>query len=81
MTETNETDFHKCGKVDCFRKVSPASRYCCTPCADAAEAPAPFEIEPFDPALHPFLCHSRECEGRKDQRGEYTFREVERMGL
>ena len=69
-------EYHKCGKPDCFRKVSPASRYCCHSCSTAAEAAAPYEIEPYAPGMHWVLCHSKECEERKDQRGEYTVWEA-----
>jgi hypothetical protein len=65
-------EYHKCGKPDCLRKVSLASRYCCPSCSTAAEAPAPYEIEPHDPAQHPILVHSAECEKRRNQRGEYS---------
>ena len=71
--------FTKCGKPDCFRKVSPASAYCCGSCTAAAERG--FEIEPHDPAVHPFLCHSADCEQRKAERGEFTFAEVQALGL
>lgn len=69
--------FHKCGKPDCLRKVSLASRYCCLSCSTAAEASAPYEIEPYNPAVHPFMTHSRECEERAAQRGEYSVFEAD----
>lgn len=65
-------EFAKCAKPDCYRKVSPASRYCCTPCSTAAEAAAPYEIEPYSPDLHWIHCHSGGCERRKAERGEFT---------
>jgi len=68
------SDYHKCGKPDCMRLVSQVSRYCCHACATAAEAPAPYEIEPYDPALHWILCHSQGCEERSAERGECTAR-------
>jgi hypothetical protein len=64
--------YHKCGKPDCIRKVSQASRYCCPPCSAAAEAPAPYELEPYSADLHPILCHSRECDDRSAERGLCT---------
>ena len=67
--------YHKCFKPDCMRKVSLGSRYCCGSCATAGEAPAPFELEPYSPALHPVLCHSQSCEERAAERGEYTWAE------
>lgn len=69
-------EYHKCGKPDCLRKVSLGSRYCCHSCSTAAEARAPYEIEPYDPAAHWMLVHSKECEGRKAERGEYTVFEA-----
>ena len=69
-------DFHKCAKPDCFRKVTLASLYCCTACTTAAEARAPYELEPYSPALHWILCHSQQCEERSAERGgEYTWAE------
>jgi len=73
------TEYHKCAKPDCFRKVSLASLYCCTACTTAAEARAPYELEPYSPALHPILCHSKSCDERSAERGEYTWAEVARM--
>jgi hypothetical protein len=70
-------EFHKCGKPDCLRKVSLGSVYCCPSCATAAEASAPYEIEPYDPDVHPLLMHSKECEERAAQRGEYSALEAD----
>jgi hypothetical protein len=70
-------EYRPCGKPDCLRKVSPASRYCCGSCAMAAEAKAPYEIEPYAPAMHPILCHGKGCEERKAQRGEYSAIEAD----
>ena len=63
------TEYRKCGKPDCFRKVSPSSLYCCHPCTTAAQAPAPYEIEPYSADLHPILCHSQSCDERSAERG------------
>lgn len=65
-------DFAKCAKPDCRRKVMLSSHYCCTSCATAAEAPAPYEIEPYDPDAYWILTHSRGCEERSAERGEWT---------
>lgn len=69
------SDYRKCFKPDCMRKVSPASRYCCHPCATAAEAPAPYEIESYRPGAHWVLVHSQGCEERSAERGECTWAE------
>ena len=70
------TEFFKCRKPDCMRKVKPGIWYCCPACSTAAEASAPYELEPYDPALHPILCHSQPCEERSAERGgEYTWAE------
>ena len=70
------TEYHKCRKPDCMRKVKPGIWYCCTACSTAAEASAPYELEPYDPALHWILCHSQQCEERSAERGgEYTWAE------
>ena len=68
-------DYRKCFKPDCMRKVSPVSRYCCHSCTVAAEAAAPYEIEPYDPAVHWVLVHSESCEKRAAERGECTWAE------
>jgi hypothetical protein len=75
------TDYHKCRKPDCFRKVSLSSLYCCTACTAAAEAPAPYEIEPYRPGVHWIHVHSQSCEERAAERGEYTWAEVVQMGV
>jgi hypothetical protein len=69
------TEFRKCFKPDCMRKVSPSSRYCCHPCTIAAEAPAPYEIEPYRPGEHWIHVHSESCEKRAAERGECTWAE------
>ena len=69
-------DYKKCGKPDCYRKVSQSSLYCCYSCVKAAETPAPYEIEPYSPALHPILCHSESCEDRSRERGEFSVWDV-----
>ena len=76
---TSMPEYHKCAKPDCFRKVGLASLYCCTACTTAAEASAPYELEPYDPALHWILCHRQSCGERSAERGEYTWAEVARM--
>lgn len=63
------TEYRKCGKPDCYRKVSQSSLYCCHPCIKAAEAPAPYEIEPYRPGEHWVLVHSKGCEERSAERG------------
>ena len=69
-------EFEKCRKPDCMRKVKPGIEYCCHACSTAAEASAPYELEPYDPALHWILCHSQQCEERSAERGgEYTWAE------
>lgn len=70
-------EYRPCRKPDCLRKVSLNSLYCCHACTTAGEASAPYEIEPYAPGLHWVLCHSAECEERKNQRGEYTVFEAE----
>jgi hypothetical protein len=62
--------YGKCGKPDCRRKVKPGVAYCCTSCATAAQAPAPYELAPYDPASHWVLVHSKDCEERSAERGE-----------
>jgi hypothetical protein len=69
------SEFFKCRKPDCMRKVKPGIVYCCHACTVAAEAPAPYEIEPYDPASHWVLCHSQSCEQRSAERGECTWAE------
>jgi hypothetical protein len=73
------TEFFKCRKPDCMRKVKAGIWYCCPACVTAAVAPAPYEIEPYDPALHPILCHSQSCEKRSAERGECTSLEADLM--
>ena len=70
-------EFHKCGKPDCLRKISLGSVYCCLSCSKAAEASAPYEIEPYAPDVHYILCHSQSCEERSAERGEYTVFEAD----
>ena len=65
-------EFFKCFKPDCMRKVTPVSRYCCHACTVAAEAPAPYEIDPYRPGSHWVLTHSESCEKRAAERGECT---------
>jgi hypothetical protein len=73
-------EYHKCRKPDCFRKVSLASVFCCHPCATAAEARAPYEIEPYRPGERWIHVHSKECEERAAERGEYTAFEAALYG-
>ena len=70
-------DYRKCGKPDCMRKVSQSSLYCCHSCSTAAEAPAPYEIEPYRPGEHWVLVHSEGCEARSRERGEYSVWEAD----
>ena len=65
-------EYFKCRKPDCFRKVKGGIWYCCPACSNAAEASAPYEIEPYSTTLHPILCHSQSCEKRSAERGECT---------
>ena len=69
-------EFHKCRKPDCLRKVSLGSVYCCHSCSTAAEASAPYEIEPYRPGEHWVLVHSEGCEKRAAERGEYSVFEA-----
>jgi len=69
--------FGKCLKPDCLRKVKPGVAYCCTSCATAAQAPAPYEIAPYDPASHWVLVHGADCEERSAGRGELTVIEAD----
>lgn len=73
-------EYRKCRKPDCLRKVSPASAYCCYACSTAAEARAPYEIEPYRPGEHWIHVHSRECEERAKSRGEFSVFEAEAYG-
>jgi hypothetical protein len=73
-------DYRKCFKPDCMRKVSLGSRFCCGSCTTAAEARAPYEIEPYRPDAHWVLVHSKECEGRAAERGECTPYEADALG-
>jgi hypothetical protein len=70
MTRPPAAEYQKCFKPDCMRKVTPASRYCCTACSAAGEAPAPYEIEPYRPGVHWIHVHSEGCEKRAAERGE-----------
>jgi hypothetical protein len=38
------TGYGKCLNPRCARKVTPGVAYCCEPCWDEAEAPAPHEV-------------------------------------
>jgi hypothetical protein len=69
--------FGKCLKPDCLRKVTPGAAYCCTSCATAAQAPAPYEIAPYDPGSHWVLVHSEDCEERSAERGELGVLEAD----
>ena len=43
VRRASSTEYHKCGKPDCFQQeVSLSSVYCCHSCTTAAEAPAPY---------------------------------------
>ena len=72
-------EYRKCRKPDCLRKVGAAVTYCCHACATAAEAPAPYEIEPYRPGEHWIHVHTEACEQRSAGRGEYTAAEVAMM--
>ena len=63
------SEYRKCGKPDCYRKVSQSSLYCCHPCSTAAGGPEPFRIEPYRPGEHWVLVHGMECEERTAERG------------
>lgn len=72
-----DDSFGKCLKPDCMRKVKPGVAYCCNSCATAAQAPAPYELGPYDPASHWVLVHSEDCEERSAARGELTVTEAD----
>ncbi len=79
IEEEQMNEFFKCRKPDCFRKVKPGISYCCHSCATAAEARAPYEIEPYRPGEHWILVHSQSCEERSAERGECTPLEADLM--
>ena len=54
-------EYHKCGKIDCHRLVSPASIFCCIPCAQASEGG--YEIHE----------HSPGCDKRTAERYAWTL--------
>lgn len=65
------SEFLKCSKPDCMRKVKYGVAYCCESCAVAAEDRAPWEVGPYDPAeVNWVLVHSESCERRAAERGE-----------
>lgn len=64
------SEFLKCLKPDCMRKVTRGAAYCCEPCQVSAGDRAPWELGPYDPAAHWVLVHSEFCEQRKGERGE-----------
>ena len=69
------TAFDKCTKPDCRRKVPPGTLYCCASCDKADNAPAPYELDPYNPDALPshwILMHSRGCEERAAERGEFA---------
>jgi len=55
MAEVDE--YHKCGKPDCTRLVSPASIFCCWPCSVASE-------NGYELAFHSLGCDARDAERR-----------------
>lgn len=57
----------KCGKPDCFRRVTATVVFCCPPCAVAAEGT--FEVGQY---------HSEGCEERHVERGDYRGEVFER---
>lgn len=65
------SEFLKCLKPDCMRKVKWGVAYCCAACGIAAEDHAPWEVGPYDPDEKNWvLVHSEFCEQRKAERGE-----------
>lgn len=68
-------EFTKCRKPDCRRKVKLSVAYCCGACAEA-DGERAFELEPYSPLVHPFLCHSEDCEQRNAERGEVSVSEL-----
>jgi hypothetical protein len=65
----SDLQFEKCWKPDCMRKVKIGTQYCCRPCLYADEKK--FELDD-SPNAHPLLGHSKGCDGRKAERGEFT---------
>jgi len=68
-------EYAKCRKIDCRRKVRSSVAYCCRSCADA-DGDRAFELEPYSPSLHPFLCHTSDCDQRNVERGEVSVWEM-----
>ena len=64
------SEFLKCIKPDCMRKVKPGVGYCCEPCQIADTPPDRYELDPYDPAKYWTFVHSKDCEQRKAERGE-----------
>jgi hypothetical protein len=52
-------EYHKCGKPDCYRLVSPVSIFCCSPCAEASEGG--YEIAQHSPG-----CDERAAERARE---------------
>jgi hypothetical protein len=68
-----ETEFFKCLKPDCLRKVKPGVAYCCAQCAAADEG----GYELAGPDAHSLLRHDDRCDGRTGARGEWTWAEAQ----
>jgi hypothetical protein len=69
MMVGDTTQFNKCTKPDCFRKVKPGIVYCCHPCALADEKK--YEIHDDGP-----LGHTPSCNERAVERGTIAHEDV-----
>jgi hypothetical protein len=64
------SEFLKCLKPDCMRKVKRGVAYCCQACQVAAEDHAPWEVGPYDPdETNWVLVHSESCEQAQGRAG------------
>jgi len=73
------SEFLKCLKPDCMRKVTRGAAYCCEPCNIADTPPDRYELDPHDPAAHWTFVHSEFCERRKEKRGECSPLEADML--
>ena len=70
------SEFVKCLKPDCMRKVTPGVAYCCEPCQIADTPPDRYEPDPYDPSAYWAFVHSQFCEQRSAERGECDVAEA-----